>query len=159
MLFMNRKDGTFRLCIDYRKLNKVVIKKKYPFPRFDDLFDQVLGENIFSKIDLRSDYHQERIKDEYISNISFRTHYRHYKFVVVPFGINNASTTFMCLMNNIFKKYLEKFVMVFIDGILIYSRNEKKHEEYLQIVLNILRYHQLYDNFNKCEFYQNRFSI
>jgi hypothetical protein len=122
VLFVKKKDGTLRLCIDYRQLNKVTIKNKYPLPRINDLFDQVGGGKIFSKLDLRSGYHQVRIKDQDINKTSFQTRYRHYEFVVIPFRLTNAPTTFMCLMNNIFSQYLDKFVVVFIDDILVYSK-------------------------------------
>jgi hypothetical protein len=121
-LFVKNKDGTLRLCIDYRQLNKITIKNKYPLPRINDLFDQVGGENIFSKLDLRYGYHWVRIKDEDISKTTFRERYGHYKLVVIPFGITNAPTNFMCLMNNIFSQHLDKFVLVFIDDILVYSK-------------------------------------
>jgi hypothetical protein len=125
ILFVKNKDGTLRLCIDFRQLNKCAIKNKYPLPRIDDLFDQLRGENVFSKIDLRSGYHQVRIKEEDIHKIAFRTRYGHYEFVVVPFGLTNAPIVFMCLMNGIFRNYLDEFVIVFMDDILIYSKCEE----------------------------------
>jgi hypothetical protein len=154
VLFVKKKDGTLRLCIDYRQLNKMTIKNKYPLPRINDLFDQVGGAKIFSKLDLRSGYHQVRIKDEDINKTSFRTRYGHYEFVVIPFRLTNAPATFMCLMNNIFSQYLDKFVVVFIDDILVYSKTEKEHDEHLRIVLQTLRKHKLYAKFDKCDFYQ-----
>ena len=124
ILFVEKKDGTLRLCVDYRQLNKMTIKNRYPLPRIDDLFDQVQGAYVFSKIDLRSGYHQVRIKDEDVHKNAFRTRYGHYEFLVVPFGLTNALATFMCLMNSVLHKYVDKFVIIFIDDILIYSKNE-----------------------------------
>ena len=124
VLFVKNKDGTFRMCIDYRQLNKLTIKNRYPLPRIDDIFDQVRGASVFSKIDLRTGYHQLRIKEEDISKTAFRTRYGHYEFVVLPFGLTNSPTTFMCLMNSVLNKYLDKFVLVFIDDILVYSKNK-----------------------------------
>jgi hypothetical protein len=154
ILFVKTKDGTLRLCIDFRQLNKYSINKKYPLPKIDDLFDQLRGENIFSKIDLRVGYHQVRIKEEDIHKTTFRTRYGHYKFVVVPFGLTNAPTGFMCLMNGIFRNYLDKFIILFLDDILIYSNSEEEHEHHLRLVLQVLREHQLYAKLSKCYFYQ-----
>jgi hypothetical protein len=126
VLFVKKKDGTLRLCIDFRQLNKVTMKNNYPFPRIDDLFEQSKYAKIFSKIDLRSVYHQVRIKEEDITKTSFRTRYGHYEFTVVPFGLSNALIVFMCLMNGIFREYLDKFVIVFLDDILIYSKSEEE---------------------------------
>jgi hypothetical protein len=117
---LKKKDGTLRLCIEFRHLNKVNIKNKYPLPNIDGLLDQLKGAIIFSKIDLRSSYHQVRIKEEYVNKTTFRTKYGNYKFMVVPFGLSNAPTIFMCWMNGVFKEYLEKFVIVFLDGTLNY---------------------------------------
>jgi hypothetical protein len=152
--FVKKKDGTLRLCIDYRQLNKMTIKNKYPLPRINDLFDQVGGFKIFSKSDLRSGYHQVRIKDEDIRKPTFRTRYGHYEFVVITFGLTNAPATFICLMNSIFSQYLDKFVLVFIDDILVYYKIEEEHEKHLTIVLQMLRKHKLYAKFAKCDFYQ-----
>jgi hypothetical protein len=156
ILFVKKKDGTLILCMDYRQLNKMTIKTKYPLLRINDLFDQVGGEKIFSKLDLRSGYHQFRIKDEDINKTSFRTRYKHYDFVFISFGLTNAPTRFMCLMNNIFSQYLDNFFLVFIDDILVYSKMEDEHEEHLKIVLKTLRKHKLYAKFDKCNFYQGR---
>ena len=113
VLFVKKKDGMLRLHIDFRQLNKVTIKNKYPLPRIDDLFDQLKDAKIFSKIDLRSGYHQVRIKEEYISKTAFRTRYGQYEFTVVPFGLSNTTANFMCLMNGVFREYLDKFVISF----------------------------------------------
>ena len=120
VIFIKKKDGTMQLCIDYHQLNKMTIKNRYPLPHIDDLFDQLRGDTMFSKIDLRSGYHQVRIKDEDIFKTAFRTRYGHYEFVVMPFGLTNAPAVFMCLMNNVMPKYMDKLVVVFIDDILIY---------------------------------------
>ena len=114
------------------------------------------GAKIFSKIDLRFGYHQVRIKDEYIHKTTFRTRYGHYEFVVVPFGLTNAPATFMCLMNSVFSRYLDKFVLVFLDDILVYYKNEEEHEEHLRLTLQLLREHQLYAKLRKCDFYKDR---
>jgi hypothetical protein len=155
-LFVKNKYGTLRMCIDYRQLNKKPIKNKYPLPRIDDLFDQLGGASIFSKIDLRSRYHQVQIKDEDIHKKTFRTRYGHYEFVVVPFGLTNAPVAFMFLVNNVLNKSLDKFVLVFIDDILIYSKNREEHEEHIKLVLQVLRENQLYAKFRKCEFFQKQ---
>jgi hypothetical protein len=153
VLFAKKKDGKLILCIKFRKLNKVAIKNKYHLLRIDDLFDQLRGAHIFSKIDLRFGYHQVRIKQEHINKIAFRTRYGHYKFTLVPFGLSNAPTIFMCLMNGVFINYLDKFSIVFLDGIIIYSRSEEEHEKHLRMVLQVLRENQLYAKLNKCSFY------
>jgi hypothetical protein len=124
VLFFKKKDKNLIFCIDYRQLNQMTVKNKYPLPKINDLFDQVGGENIFSKLDLRSGYHHVKIKDEDISKTMFRMRYGHYEFFVIPFRLTNAPTTFMCLMNIIFIQYLDKFVLVFIDDILVYSKKE-----------------------------------
>nr|XP_017227641.1 PREDICTED: RNA-directed DNA polymerase homolog [Daucus carota subsp. sativus] len=128
VLFVKTKDGTMRMCIDYRELNKVTIKNKYPLPRIDDLFDQLQGSVVFSKIDLRSGYHQLKIREEDIPKTAFRTRYGHYEFLVMAFGLTNAPAAFMDLMNRVFKDDLDKFVIVFIDDIFVYSRSRDEHE-------------------------------
>ena len=151
-MFVKKKDGSFRMCIDYRQLNKVTIKNKYPLPRIDDLFDQLQGACTFSKIDLRSGYHQLKIRATDVPKTAFRTRYGHYEFLVMSSGLTNAPAAFMSLMNGIFKPYLDLFVIVFIDDILIYSKSRKDHEEHLRIVLEVLREKRLYAKFSKCEF-------
>jgi hypothetical protein len=156
VFFVKKKDGTLRLCIDFRQLNKVTIKNKYPLPRIDYLFDQLKGPKIFSKIDIRSGYHRVRIKDGDISKTAFRTRYGHYKFTVVPFGLSNTPVVFMCLMNGVFRDYLDKFVIVFLDEILVYSKSEEEHEQHMRMVLQVLREHQLYAKLRKCLFYRRQ---
>jgi hypothetical protein len=156
ILFVKKKHGTLRLCIDFRQLNKATVKNKYPLSRIDDVFDQLRREKIFSKIDLRSRYHQVRIKEEEISKKTFRTRYGYYEFVVVSFGLTNAPIVFMCLMNGIFINYRDKFVIVFLDDILIYSKLEEEHEHHLSFVLQVLREHQLYAKLSNCFFYQDK---
>nr|GEV54940.1 putative reverse transcriptase domain-containing protein [Tanacetum cinerariifolium] len=130
-LFVKKKDGSFRMCIDYQELNKLTVKNRYPLPRIDDLFDQLQGSSVYSKIDLRSGYHQLRVREEDIPKTSFRTRYGHYELQVMSFGLTNAPAVFMDLMNRVCKLYLDKFVIVFIDDILIYSKNKQEHEEHL----------------------------
>src|SRR5688572_14148163 len=152
-LFVKKKDGTLRLCVDYRPLNAVTIKNKYPLPRIDLLFDQLSGAKVFSKIDLRSGYHQIKIKPEDIPKTVFSTRYGLYEYLVMSFGLTNAPAHFMYLMNSVFMPELDKFVIVFIDDILVFSKNEEEHAQHLRIVLNRLREHQLYAKFSKCEFW------
>ena len=135
---MKKKDGTLRMCIDYRQINKVTVKNKYPLLIIEDLFDQLKGEGVFSKIDLRSGYYQLRVKEVDVPKTAFRTRYGHYEFLVMPFGFTNAHALFMDLMNRVFQPYLDQFVVVFIDDILVYSRDEQEHEQHLKIVLQTL---------------------
>ncbi|KAI3726575.1 hypothetical protein L1987_66373 [Smallanthus sonchifolius] len=153
ILFVKKKDGSFRMCIDYRELNKLTVKNWYPLPRIDDLFDQLQGATCFSKIDLRSGYHQLRVLEEDIPKTTFRTRYGHYEFVVMPFGLTNAPAVFMDLMNRVCRPYLDQFVIVFIDDILIYSRTKEDHEKHLKLILELLKKEQLYAKFSKCEFW------
>ena len=140
-------------------MNKVTIKNRYPLPIIDDLFNQLQGASHFSKIDLRSGYHQLKIRREDIPKTAFRTRYGHYEFLVLPFGLTNAPAAFMDLMNRVFKPYLDKFVVVFIDDILIYSKSNVEHVEHLRIVLQTLRTNQLYAKLSKCEFWLNSVSF
>ncbi|GJX09663.1 reverse transcriptase domain-containing protein [Tanacetum coccineum] len=153
VLFVKKKDGSMRMCIDYRELNKLTIKNRYPLPRIDDLFDQLQGACCFSKIDLRSGYHQLRVREEDIPKTAFRTRYGHFEFTVMPFGLTNAPAIFMDLMNRVCKPYLDKFVIVFIDDILIYSKSEEEHEVHLKTILDLLKKEKLYAKFSKCEFW------
>ncbi|GJZ92877.1 putative reverse transcriptase domain-containing protein [Tanacetum coccineum] len=153
VLFVKKKDGSFRMCIDYRELNKLTVKNRYPLPRIDDLFDQLQGSSVYSKIDLRSGYHQLRVREEDIPKTAFRTRYGHYEFQVMPFGLTNAPAIFLDLMNRVCKPYLDKFVIVFIDDILIYSKSKKEHEEHLKLILELLKKEELYAKFSKCEFW------
>ena len=139
MLFVKKKDGTLRLCIDYRKLNQATVKNKYPLPRIDHFFDQLQGAGVFSKIDLRSGYHQSKIVEQDVPKTAFRTRYSHFEFRVMPFGLTNAPAAFMALMNRVFQPCLDRFVIVFIDDILVYSRSVEDHTEHLRITLQTLR--------------------
>ena len=152
-MFVKKKDGSLRLCIDYKELNKVTKRNQYPLPRIDDLFYQLQGARVFSKIDLRSGYLQLKIWSEDVPKTAFRTRYGHYEFLVMPFGLTNARAVFMDLMNRIFQPYLDQFVIVFIDDILIYSGNKEDHEGHLRVVLQIMRENQLYAKFSKCQFW------
>jgi hypothetical protein len=144
VIFVEKKDGTQRMCVDYRLLNEVTIKNKYPLPHIEDLFDQMRGANVFSKIDLHSGYHQMKIRWSDIPKTAFTTRYGLYDYTVMSFGLTNAPAYFMYLMNKVFMEYLDKFVVVFIDDILIYSKTEEEREEHLRLVLQKLREHQLY---------------
>jgi hypothetical protein len=150
VLFVEKKNGMKRMCIDYRALNEVTIKNKYPLHKIEDLFDQLRGASVFLKIDLRSGYHQLRIRPSDIPKTTFITKYGLYEYTVMSFGLTNAPAFFMYLMNSVFMDYLDKFVVVFIDDILIYSKNEEEHEEHLRKVLSRLRHGQLYAKLSKC---------
>jgi hypothetical protein len=152
-LFVKKKDESLRLCVDYRLLNAVTIKNKYPLPRIDILFDQLFGAKVFSKIDLRSGYYQIKIRAEDIPKTAFSTRYGLFEYLVMSFGLTNAPAHFMYLMNSVFMPELDKFVVVFIDDILIFSKNEEEHAEHLRIVLQRLREHKLYAKFSKCDFW------
>nr|GEX15565.1 putative reverse transcriptase domain-containing protein [Tanacetum cinerariifolium] len=153
VLFVKKKDGSFRMCIDYRELNKLTVKNRYPLQRIDDLFDQLQGSSVYSKIDLRTGYHQLCIREEDIPITAFRTRYGHYEFRVKSFSLTNTPAVFMDLMNRVCKPYLDKFVIVFIDDILIYSKNKEDHEKHLKTILELLKREQMYTKFSKCDFY------
>jgi hypothetical protein len=152
-IFVKKKDKTLRMCVDYRPLNEVTIKNKYPLPRIDILFDQLTGAQVFSKIDLRSGYHQIHIRPKDIPKTAFTTRYGLFEYLVMSFGLTNAPAHFTYLMNSVLMPELDKFVLVFIDDILIYSKNEEEHARHLRIVLTCLREHQLYAKFSKCAFW------
>jgi hypothetical protein len=152
VLYVKKKDGTMRLCIDYQELNRITIKNKYPLPRIEDLFDQLKEAKVFSKIDLRSGYHQLKIKEKDVQKTAIRTRYGHYEFRVMPSEVTNATSVFMDLMNRVFHMYLDLFVVVFIDDILIYSTNHQEHGEDLKTVLNVLREKQLFAKLKKMTF-------
>ena len=151
VLFAKKKDKTLRVCNDYRQLSRITIKNRYPLSRIYDLFDQLRGARVYSKIDLRTGYHQLRVREIYIPKTTFRTRYGHFEFTVMPFGLTNALAAFMDLMHRVFQPYLDQFVVVFVDDILIYSQLEWEHEYHLRIVLQLLRDHQMYAKFSKCE--------
>jgi len=148
-----------RLCIDYRQLNKVMIKNRYPLPRIDDLMDQLVGARVFSNIDLRSGYHQIKVKDEDMQMTTFRMRYGHYEYKVMPFGVTNAPGVFMEYMHKIFHAYLDRFLVVFIDDILIYSKTEEEHADHLKIVLQVLKEKKLFAKVSKCEFWLKEVSF
>ncbi|GJZ16196.1 putative reverse transcriptase domain-containing protein [Tanacetum coccineum] len=142
------------MCIDYRELNKLTVKNRYPLLRIDDLFDQLQGSSVYSKIDLRYGYHQLSVQEEDIPKTTFRTRYGHYEFQVMRFGLTNTPTIFMDLMNQVCKSYLDKFVIVFIDDIMIYSKSKEDHEEHLKLILELLKKEELYAKFLKCKFWR-----
>jgi hypothetical protein len=138
VLFVDKRDGTIRLCVDYHKLNEVTIKNKYPLPKIEDLFDQLNGAKVFSKIDLCTGYHQLKVRESNIPKTAFTTRYGLFEYTVMSFGLTNAPAYFMNLMNKVFMKFLNKFVVVFIDDILVYSKTEEEHAEHLRLVLGTL---------------------
>nr|GEX59985.1 putative reverse transcriptase domain-containing protein [Tanacetum cinerariifolium] len=156
VLFIKKKDGSFRMCIDCHELNKLTMKNRYPLLRIDDLFDQLQGSRVYSKINLRSGYHQLRVCEEDIPKTAFRTRYGHYEFQVMLFGLTNAPAVFIDLMNQVCKAYLDRFMIVFVDDILIYSKNRKEHEGHLKLILKSLKEEELYAKFSKCEFWLSK---
>ena len=159
ILFVRKKDGTTRMCMDYRALNDQTVKNSYPLPRVEDLLDQLQGAKVFSKIDLRSGYHQILIDEQDTWKTAFRSRYGLYEFKVLPFGLTNAPAHFMALMQEVFHELLDTCVIVFLDDVLIYSKNEQEHDEHLTRVLKLLRQHQLYAKLSKCELYQSVISF
>jgi hypothetical protein len=159
VLFVEKKDKSLRMCVDYRSLNEVTIKNKYPLPNIDDLFDQLKGAKYFSKVHLRSGYHQLKIRESDIPKTAFVTRYRQYEFMVMSFGLTNAPTYFINLMNKVFMEELDKFGIVFIDNILVYCKSVEEHEQHLRVVLGKLRAHKLYAKFSKCEFFLEKISF
>jgi hypothetical protein len=156
VIFVLKKDDTQMLCMDYRALNEVTVKNKYSLPRIDDLFNQLRGASVFSKTDLRSGYHQRKIREYDIPKTAFMSRYGLYEYTVMSFGLTNAPAYFMYLMNKVFMEYLDKFVMVFNDDILVYSRSEEEHEEHLRLALQMLRQNRLYAKLSKCEFWMKQ---
>jgi len=159
MLLVKKKDRSSRLCVDYRQLNKMTIKNMYSLPRIDDLMDQLHGASMFSKIDLRSIYHQILVKAEDVQKTTFRSRYGHYEYVIMPFCVTIAPALFMDYMNMIFRLFLDKFVVVFINDILIYSKTQKEHAEHLRIMLGILREKQLYAKLSKCDLWMEEVQL
>ncbi|KAJ9557882.1 hypothetical protein OSB04_012496 [Centaurea solstitialis] len=153
ILFVKKKDGSMRMCIDYRELNKLTVKNRYPLPRIDDIFDQLQGAAWFSKIDLRSGYHQMMVREEDVHKTAFWTRYGNFEFIVIPFGLTNTPAAFMDLMHRVCRPMLDRSVIVFIDDILIYSKSKEEHVEHLREVLEVLRKEKLYEKFSKCDFW------
>ncbi|GBG66327.1 hypothetical protein CBR_g58817 [Chara braunii] len=156
VLFARKADGTFRLCIDYRGLNRYTVKNNYPMPRADELFDRLAGNRFFTKIDLRSGYHQIRVATEDQPKTAFRSRFGHYEFTVMPFGLTNAPATFQTEMNDIFRDILEEYVLVYLYDILVYSRTLEDHLRHLRDVLQRLRKHGFYAKLSKCRFAQRK---
>ena len=153
ILLVGKKKGTLRMCVDYRELNKQTVKYRYPLPRQDELLDQLHGAKFFSKVDLQSGYHQVRVADQDVFKTAFGTRYGHFEFLVLPFGLTNAPATFMSFMHEVLKPYLDEFVVVFLDDILIHSKSEEEHLKHLQLVLHKLREHHLFAKLTKCAFH------
>ena len=154
VLFAKKNDKTLRLCIDYRQLNRFTIKNRYPLPRIDDLFDKQKGTRLYYNIDFRTDCHKLRVREANIPKTSFRVRYGHFEFIVMPFGLTNApAACHRSHMHRVFQPYLDQFVVVFVDDILIYSKFEEEHEDHVRVVLQVLRDHKVYAKFSKCQFW------
>lgn len=152
VLLVQKKDGSWRFCVDYRKLIDITIKNKFPMPLIEEIVDELVGTKYFTKLDMRDGYHQVRMKQEDEYKTAFKTHHVHFQFRVMPFGLTNALATFQCLMNHILSPFLRKFVLVFLDDILIYSPTLDSHIEHIRLVLAKLREHQLFMKSSKCTF-------
>lgn len=152
VVLVKKKDGTMRMCIDCRALNRKTIKNRYPIPQINELMDELRGAKYFSKFDLRTGYHQIRVREQDIPKTTFRCHYGHYEFLVMPFGLINAPATFQSCMNHTFRQQLRKFLLIFFDDILIYNRSREEHLQHLEAVLSILEEQQLYAKMSKCKF-------
>jgi hypothetical protein len=156
VLLVQKKDGSWRFCVDYRRLNAITIKNKFPMPLIEEILDELSGARYFTKLDMRSSYHQVRMKKQDEFKTTFKTHHDHYEFKVMPFGLTNAPSTFQCLMNQLLQPFLRKFVMVFLDDILIYSPTLDQHDDHLQQVLQVLKDNKLYLKLSKCSFAQHK---
>jgi hypothetical protein len=154
VILAKKKDGTWRMCVNYKGLNKLTIRNSYPLPRSDDLIDRLQSARYFTKIDLRTGYHQIRVSEEDVSKTAFRTRYGHYEFRVLPFGLTDAPATFQQLMNDIFRDQLGDFVVVFLDDIMVYSNTFDDHVRHVRIVLDKLREYRLFAKLSKCDFFQ-----